>query len=180
MLWSVEVYGRWCCGTDLLFASVIATFFCFRLVFGLFCVVRVVSVYIGFLVGFGCFWLGALMGGRYRETSSCAILHIVLPTGSLLLLSTFSLVCLKFRIRCSFSVCVISWPHERVDPEECVMFFQQIFGPRDQHPRYVSIFECGRGSLQAWTEVGSVVVMIFLCLAVDVVCYAAFRLCIQF
>ena len=72
----------------------------------LFCVVRVVSVYIGFFVGFGCFWFGALMGGRYRETASCAILQIVLPTGSLLLLSSFSLVCLKFRIRCSFSVCV--------------------------------------------------------------------------
>ena len=106
VLWRVEVYGRWCCGTDLLFASVIATCFCFRLVFGLFCVVCVVSVYIGFFVGFGCFWFGASMGGRYRETASCAILQIVLPTGSLLLLSSFSVVCLKFRIRCSFSVCV--------------------------------------------------------------------------
>ena len=103
VLWRVEVYGRWCCGTDLLFASVIAT--CF-FSFGFRIAVRVVSVHIGFFVGFGCFWFGALMGGRYRETASCAILQIVLPTGSLLLLSSFSLVCLKFRIHFSFSVCV--------------------------------------------------------------------------
>ena len=40
--WRVEVYSRWCCGTDLLFASVIAICFVFfEWFFGCFCAVRV-------------------------------------------------------------------------------------------------------------------------------------------
>ena len=97
VLWRAKVNCRWCWCKDLLTAFVIAIWLVLLLgVFGLFCAVRVVSFDVDFLVGFGCFWFGTL-------TASCPILHIVLSNGSLLL-SSCSLVCLKFRIRCAFCV----------------------------------------------------------------------------
>ena len=150
--------------------------FCFRLVFGLFCAVRVVSVKMGFHVGFGCFWFGTLMGGRYGETASCAILQVVFSEWVVVVIivifSRVSEISDTFFCVC---VCVFSWPHERVDPEECVMVFQHIFGPWHHHPQECFHFECGRGSLQGWTDVDSMVMLIFLCLAVDVVLHAAFQ-----
>ena len=54
---------------------------------------------------------------------------------------------------------MFSWPHERVDPDECVMVFQHIFGPWHQHHQVCIRCKCGRGLLQAWTVVGSMVVL---------------------
>ena len=109
---------------------------------------------------FGCFWFGTLMGGRYRETASCPILQSVPSNGSLLLLSSFFTVCIKIQIRCAFIVCDFV-ATRRVDPEDCVMVFQHIFGPQHQHPQICFHSKCGSGPLQAWTVVGSMMMLIF-------------------
>ena len=61
---------------------------------------------------------------------------------------------------CFQCVCVISWLHNRVDPEACAMVFQHIFAPRHQHVQVCLDFECGRGSLQGWADVDSMMVLI--------------------
>ena len=64
-------------------------------------------------------------------------------------------MCLKFRIRHAFGVSVISWPHKRVDAEECAMVFLHFFGPWHRHPLVCFHFKCGRGFLHAWADVDS-------------------------
>ena len=153
VLWRVEVNCRWSCGKGLLFASVNSIWFVFSNGFSdcfVLFVFRLVLVrYID----------GRKVQEKPRRVQFCKLFF---SNGSLLLLSSFSLVCLKFRIRCSFfRVCVISWPHERVDPEECVMVFQRIFAPWHQLPQVCIHFECCRGSLQGWTDVESMVMLKF-------------------
>ena len=128
-------------------------FFCFRLFFGLFCAVRVVSVNMGFFVGFGCFWFGAPTEEGSEKPRCVQFCKLFFQMGRCCYCHHFLSDTLYF-----FFVCVISWPHKRVDPEECVMVFQHIFGPWHQHPQVCFHFECG--SLQAWTVVGS---MVFFC-----------------
>ena len=78
-MWRVKVNCRWwCCGEDLLIASVISIWLVLLLgVFGLFCAVRVVSFDRDILSGFSCFWFGTLTGRRYQETASCQMLQVV-------------------------------------------------------------------------------------------------------
>ena len=103
------------------------------------------------------------MGGRYRETASCAILQVVFSEWVVVVIVViFSRVSEISDTVFFLCVCVCFRGHTKGSIQKSdLWFFNAFFGPRDQHPRYVSIFECWRGSLQAWTVVGSVVVMIF-------------------
>ena len=72
---------------------------------------------------------------------------------------------LKIRIRYAsfWLLCEISWPYNRVDPEEIVMVFNK-FQSMAQNPRVCFHFESGRGSLQAWTDVDATVMLRVFCI----------------
>ena len=165
---------RLCCGVWVSIAdgvvvrivvSVIAILCVFSLrFFGLFCAVCVDDYDMDFLTGFRLFLVRHTDGRkvqRHRAVSNFA--NFSPRKGWCALLWSFSLVCLKFRIRCVFNVCVISWPHKKVEPEECAMVFQHIFCPWHQHHQVCFHFKCVRRCLHAWADVDSMMVLIFLC-----------------
>ena len=105
VLWRVELDCRWCCGQDLLFASVIAICFVFSIVFFsvFFRAVRVASSDMDFLLSFGCFLFDTPTEEGNEKPRHVHFLQSVPSNGSfLLLLSSFSLACVKFRMRCTF------------------------------------------------------------------------------
>ena len=134
---------------------------CFSLVFFcLFCSVCFVLMWVFSLIS--VFLVQHIDGGRYREAASCAILQ-VLSDGSLLS-SSCSRVSQNTDTICFVLVIVeISWPHNRGDPEEIVLNFNkfQFMAPT---PRVCFHFESGRGSLQAWTDVDSMMLLKVFCI----------------
>ena len=135
-----------------MFASVIAIWFVFSNGFS--------DVSVPFV--FRLFLVRRIDGRRYRGTASCAILQVVFSEWVVVVIVViFSRVSdisdtVFFLCVCVF-VATRKGRSRRVRPG----FSTHFFGPRDQHLQVCFHFECGRGSLQAWTVVGSVVVMNF-------------------
>ena len=83
--------------------------------------------------------------------------------------SSLSLVCLKFRIRCAFSVCVcdFSWLHKRLIQKSKPWFFSTFLARGINIPRCVFISSVGVDLCKHWADVDSMMVVIFLSLAVS-------------
>ena len=153
VLWRVEVNCRWSCGKGLLFASVNSIWFVFSNGFSDCSVPFVLRLVLVRYID------GRKVQEKPRRVQFCKLFF---SNGSLLLLSSFSLVCLKFRIRCSFCVCVCFRGHtKRLIQKSALWFFQRIFAPWHQLLQVCIHFECCRGSLQGWTDVESMVMLKF-------------------
>ena len=73
-------------------------------------------------------------------------------------------------------LCEISWSYKRFDFRRVRHGFSTYFLSVTQSPRVGFHFKCARGgSLQEWTDVDSMMVLIFLCLTVDVVLRAVLK-----
>ena len=154
VLWRVEFKCRWCCGRDLLFASVIATWFLFSFGFRIVLCRSCCSFFFGIPLLVSVVSGSAHQWQEGSEKPRCVqFCKLFFQMGRCCYCRHFLSDTFYF-----FFVCVISWPHKRVDPEECVMVFQHIFGPWHQHHQVC--IRCKCGSLQAWTVVGS---MVFFC-----------------
>ena len=135
----------------------------------MFCAVCAVSFDMDFLSGFGCFWFGTLTEEgteKQRRVQFCNFLPRLFVIVAVVI---FSLVCLKFWIRCAFSVCVCDFRGytKGLIQKSAPWFFQHVFGPWHQHLQVCFHFKGGRVSLQAWADVDSMMVVIFLSLAVS-------------
>ena len=127
----MEINCRWCCGKDLLFASVNSIWFVFSNGFS------DCSVTFVFRLVLVRYIDGSKVQEKQHRVQFCKLFF---SNGSLLLLSSFSLVCLKFRIRCSFFVCVCFRGHAKgLIQKSALWFFQRILARGINLTRYVSI-----------------------------------------